>query len=115
MHDQLAKLAYSGQWNDVLALLSQQPDLATAASTGKGYTPLHQAAWHGAGLSVIGTLLALGSDRRLLTQKGQTACDIARSRHPDREDLHYILSPSTRSVAQLLRKLIAETPGLFSD
>jgi hypothetical protein len=81
----------------------------------RGYTPLHQAAWHGAGLPVIGALLALGADRRLSTKEGQTARDIAQSRYPDREDLHYILSPSTRSLAQLLRKLIAETPGLFSD
>jgi hypothetical protein len=115
MQDQLAGLAYNGQWKDVLALLGQQPDLANAASAGKGYTPLHQAAWHGAELPVIGALLALGADRRLSTKKGQTACDIARSRHPDRQDLHYILSPSTRSLAQLLRKLIAESPSLFAD
>jgi len=115
MQGQLVRLAYDGQWKDVLALLGQQPDLANAASTGKGYTPLHQAAWHGAGLPVIGALLALGADRRLSTKEGETARDIARSRHPDREDLQYILSHSTRSLAQLLRKLIAETPGLFSD
>lgn len=115
MQDQFAKLAYNGRWEDILALLGQQPDLANAASTGKGYTPLHQAAWHGAGLPVIGALLAFGADRHLSTNEGQTAHDIARSRHPDREDLHYILSPSTRSLAQLLRKLIAEKPDLFSD
>jgi hypothetical protein len=115
MQDQLARLAYNGRWKDVLTLLGQQPDLANAASARKGYTPLHQAAWHGAGLTVIGALLALGADRRLPTKEGETACDIARSRHPDREDLQYILSPSTRSLAQLLRKLIAETPDLFSD
>lgn len=115
MQDQLAGLAYNGQWKDVLALLAQRPDLANAVSSGKGYTPLHQAAWHGADLSVIGALLALGADRRLLTKEGNTARDIAQSRHPDREDLPYILAPSTRSLAQLLRKLIAETPRLFSD
>lgn len=115
MQDQLAGLAYSGLWEDVLALLAQQPELTNAASSGKGYTPLHQAAWHGADLSVIGALLARGADRRLLTKEEKTAHDIAQSRHPDREDLHYILAPSTRSLAQLLRKLIAETPRLFSD
>lgn len=67
----------------------------------------------GAGLPVIGALLALGADRRISTKEGQTALDIAQMRYPDREDLHYILSPSNRSLAQLLRKLIAETPGLF--
>lgn len=114
MQDQLARLTYSGQWIDVLVLLGQRPDLANAAGTGKGYTALHQAAWQGAGLSVIGALLTLGADRHLLTADGRTARDIARSRHPEREDLHYLLTPSTRSLAQLLRKLIAETPSLFS-
>jgi hypothetical protein len=115
MQDELARLTYGGLWDDVLALLVRQPDLVNAASSGKGYAPLHQAAWHGAGLPVIGALLALGADRRLSTKDGKTARDIARSRHPEREDLHYILTPSTRSLAQLLRKLIAETPRLFSD
>ena len=114
MQDQLAEFAYNGRWTDVLDQLRQQPEFATAASAGKGYTPLHQAAWHGADLSVIGALLALGSDRSLLTKEGQTALDIARSRHPQRNDLHYILTPSVRSLAQLIRKLITETPDLFS-
>jgi hypothetical protein len=115
MQDRLARLAYNGQWSDVIALLSERPDLVNSASSGNRYTPLHQAAWHGSDLSVIGALLGLGADRSLSTKEGQNARDIARSRHPDREDIYYILSPSTRSVAQLLRKLIAETPGLFSD
>ena len=42
MQDQLASLAYNGQWKDVLALLGQQPDLTNATSAGKGYTALHQ-------------------------------------------------------------------------
>jgi Ankyrin repeats (many copies) len=115
MQDQLSGLAYNGQWKDLLVLLRQHPYLINAASTGKGYTPLHQAAWHGASLPVIGALLAFGADRHLATKEGQTASAIAQSRHPEREDLHYILFPSTRTLAQLLRKLIAETPDLFSD
>jgi ankyrin repeat protein len=107
MRGQLATLAYNGQWTDLLALLRHQPDLpmpSNAASTGKGYTPLHQAAWHGAGLPVVGALLALGADRRLSTKEGQTARDIARSRHY----LHYILSPSTRSLRLSSLQLIVE-------
>ena len=45
MQDQLASLAYHGQWKELLALLRQKPYLANAAGSGKGYTPLHQAAW----------------------------------------------------------------------
>ena len=33
---QLATLAYNGQWKELLALRHEQPDLANAASTGKG-------------------------------------------------------------------------------
>jgi hypothetical protein len=50
-----------------------------------------------------------------MTGKHETASDIARSRHPERLDLYYLLTPSVRSLTQLLRKLIAETPGLFHD
>jgi hypothetical protein len=113
MQDQLASLAYNGQWDSVLSLLRQRPDLANATSAGKGYTALHQAAWHGADVPVIGALLALGAAPRLMTSKRETASDIARRRHPERADLDYLLRPSARSLAQLLRKLIAETPGLF--
>jgi hypothetical protein len=113
MQEQLAKLAYTGQWKSVLALLRKKPDLVNAASAEKGYTPLHQAAWHGAALRVIQALLVLGANRFLVTKEGKTACDIARLRHPHREDLHYILLPTTRNLAQLLRKLIADTPDLF--
>ncbi len=115
MQDQLASLAYDGKWDGVLSLLRQRPDLINAASSGKGYAALHQAAWHGAGLPVLGALLALGASPRLLTSKHETANDIARARHPERVDLHYVLTPSVRSLAQLLRKLIAETPELFHD
>lgn len=115
MHDELSSLSYNGEWKDVLALLGQQPALVNAVSGSKGYTPLHQAAWHGANLSIVGALLAYGADRNLVTKDGKTARDIAHSRHSDREDLQYVLSPRDRSLAQLLRKLIAETPRLFSD
>ena len=108
MQDQLVKLAYNGKWSDVVALLGRQPELANAQSAGKGYTALHQAAWHGAELPIIGALLSLGADRSLLTREGLSARDIAESRHPSREDLRYILLPSKRSLSQLLRKLVAD-------
>ncbi|MET3962816.1 hypothetical protein ABIE44_002750 [Marmoricola sp. OAE513] len=41
------------------------------------YTPLHQAAWHGAPVEVVEELLALGSWRTLRTARGQRAVDIA--------------------------------------
>lgn len=115
MHEQLAKFAYNGQWADLTALLRHKPDLVNNAGPGKGYTPLHQAAWHGADLSLVGALLKAGASRNLCTTEGRNAYDIAQARHPKREELHYLLAPSRRSLSQLLRKLIAEHPALFSD
>jgi ankyrin repeat protein len=52
MKAKVFELAYKGEWDDLLALLRAQPDLVNSESELKGYTPLHQAAWHGASLSV---------------------------------------------------------------
>lgn len=41
--------------------------------------------------------------------------DIALEKHPEREDLHFLLSDRSRSLAPLLRKLVAEMPELFTD
>lgn len=112
----LTELAFRGDWNSLLPLLRQHPDLVTAATESKAYTVLHQAAWHGASLPVIGELLALGADpHRKTSNKHQTAQDIAIERHPNRPDLDYILTPRSRSVSQMMRKLIADNPSYFSD
>jgi hypothetical protein len=75
---------------------------------------LHQAAWHGADLSVIGELLAIGADRGLTTHnKNQTAQDIAQEKHGDRLDLEYVLAPGKRNLSQMMRKVVADNPDLF--
>lgn len=112
----VTELAYRGNWPALLTLLREHPDLVNSASESKAYCALHQAAWHGASLSVVGELLALGADRSLTTQnKHQTAQDIAREKHADRPDLQYILEPRGRTLAQLMRKVVAETPDLFTS
>jgi hypothetical protein len=52
--NQINTLAFRGDWAALLPVLREHPDLVNLASESKGYTPLHQAAWHGASLSVIG-------------------------------------------------------------
>ena len=114
MKSLIARLAYEGQWSELLAWLSEQPEGVNCASEPKGYTPLHQAAWHGASLAVVGKLLALGADPTLRTNdRHQSARDIAASRHPGRDDLHFLLLERRRTLAQLMRKMAAETPTLF--
>jgi hypothetical protein len=109
----IVDLAYRGEWSELLRHLERQPELVNSVSE-KGYTPLHQAAWHGANRQVIGTLLALGADTAARTfNRGQTPADIALDKHPAKEDLHFLLHAGGRSPAQLLRKVLADRPGLF--
>ncbi|MDY3565645.1 hypothetical protein [Enterobacter hormaechei] len=63
---QISELAYKGQWEPLLNVLENYPSFINAASE-KGYTPLHQAAWHGAKRPVIGKLLRMGADETLAT------------------------------------------------
>jgi hypothetical protein len=114
MRAEVVELAYKGEWEGLLALLRRQPDLVNSTSQPKGYAPLHQAAWHGASLSVVGELLMLGSDPTLCTNnKSQSPRQIAAEKHPGREDLQFLLVERRRSLAQLMRKVAAETSDLF--
>ncbi|WP_278401760.1 hypothetical protein [Stutzerimonas kunmingensis] len=110
----ITEMAFHGQWDALLEVLRQSPERVNEASEGKGYAPLHQAAWHGASLSVIGELLSLGADtRRVTLKKQQTAQQIAIEKNPERGDLAYILAPRPLSLSRLIRRLVVEEPALF--
>lgn len=116
MKTRVVELAYKGEWEHLLALLRRQPELVNSASEHKGYTPLHQAAWHGAKPAVIGGLLALGANPTLRTiNKGQTARDIALEKHKARADLHFLLADKGRTAGQLMRKVAADNKGYFES
>ena len=113
MTAQVNELAYRGAWGELLHLLERQPEQVNASSA-KGYTPLHQAAWHGAGPRVLGRLLALGADPTARTiSRNQSPADIAFEKHPLRDDLYFLLHVSSCSPAQLLRKFAADNARLF--
>ena len=115
MDKKVVEFAFHAKWGALLALLRIHPHLANTASCPRGYTPLHQAAWHGADLSVVGELLAIGADRGIKTHnKNQTAQEIAKEKHADRLDLQYVLAPGNRNLSQMMRKVVAENPDLFS-
>jgi hypothetical protein len=115
MTAEVVELAYKGEWRELLQYLESQPHLVNSLSS-KGYTPLHQAAWHGANPRVIGALLALGGDASARTfSRDQSAADIALEKHPEREDLRFLLNDRSGFLASLLRKLIADKPELFTD
>lgn len=116
MNPSVNELAYGGQWDQLLQLLRQHPERVNSASEAKGYTPLHQAAWHGANPDVVGALLALGANPTLRTiSKEQTARAIALEKHPSRGDLAFLLVENGRTAAQLVRKVLAEHPDFFTD
>lgn len=115
VNDTVLKLAFQGEWETLLPILRDYPHLVNLPSEPKGYTPLHQAAWHGANLSVIGELLSLGADRSTTTNtKRQTAYDIVVEKHKKAE-LEYLLFPQKATLAQIIRKVVAAEPQLFTD
>lgn len=114
MTNDVTLLAFKGEWGRLLELLVEHPELVHVASESKGYTPLHQAAWHGADLPVVNQLLRFGARRhtRTLSQR-QTAADIAAEQHPEREDLAYVLTERRATIAQVLRMTLARNRDLF--
>lgn len=114
VNDKVLRLAFQGEWDALLPILRDYPHLINLPSEPKGYTPLHQAAWHGVNLSVIGELLSLGADRSATTHtKRQTAYDIVIEKHK-RPDLKYLLFPQKVTIAQIIRKVVATEPQLFN-
>lgn len=115
VNDKVLRLAFQGEWDALLPILRDYPHLVNLPSEPKGYIPLHQAAWHGANLSVIGELLTLGADRSATTNtKRQTAYDIVIEKHK-RPDLEYLLFPQKVTIAQIIRKVVTIERQLFTD
>jgi hypothetical protein len=77
--DEFADRARDGDWQAVLAAIEQSPSLVNTWRPGgpSWYTPLHQAAWHGASESVVHALLTHGAWRTLRTAAGDRPLDIA--------------------------------------
>ena len=116
MSTQITELAYLGNWSALLRVLEADPGHVNSFREPNQYTPLHQAAWHGAPTDVVGALLRLGADPSLKTaSKQQTSHEIAAEKHPGREDLQYLLAPRRLSIAQLIRKVVATSLELFTE
>ena len=97
VRDRLADAASEADWTTVLTTLETASHLVNASRLGsrRGYSPLHQAAWHGAPRDVVEELLDLGAWRTLRTGLyGQRATDVAAERgHGETAEL---LAPSPR-------------------
>ncbi|MEV4392120.1 ankyrin repeat domain-containing protein [Nonomuraea sp. NPDC049607] len=93
--DELADAARDANWPAVFDLLEEHPDWINGARVGgtSGYTPLHQAAWHGADADIAHRLIARGAWRTLRTAQGEQAAAIAA-----RLGHHHLLEPLTPVV-----------------
>ncbi|MFC4507404.1 MULTISPECIES: ankyrin repeat domain-containing protein [Streptomyces] len=80
--DQLADAARDGDWETVFQILDDDPALinSTRLEGRSQYTPLHQAAWHGALTETVERLLAYGAWRTLRTSAGKRPIDISEER-----------------------------------
>ncbi|MFJ9916843.1 hypothetical protein [Actinacidiphila glaucinigra] len=87
--DELADAARNGNWPRVMNIVYRKPNAwpdtqgwanAVRLNGKRHYTPLHQAAWHGAPVDVVEFLLNNGAWRTLRTSTGQRPVDIAQER-----------------------------------
>jgi hypothetical protein len=99
--DPLADAAKAGDWEVVFRLTDGVRGSVNSWRVGgrSFYTPLHQAAWHGASTDVVDRLVARGAWRTVTTADGLTPLDIAKSRG----HVHLLepLSPTARSRDRL--------------
>ena len=77
--DALADAARDGRWDEVFTRLDRDPTLVNAWRPGgpSWYTPLHQAAWHGADADLVRRLLTYRPWLTLRTASGDRPLDIA--------------------------------------
>lgn len=85
--ERLADIAKAGDWDRAFALLHERPHVLSAnswrPSGASNFTPLHQAAWHGASVPVVERLVELGAWRTLRAGNGRRPVDIARQHGHD--------------------------------
>ncbi|MEO8815627.1 MAG: ankyrin repeat domain-containing protein [Mycobacterium sp.] len=104
----LADAAKEGDWPVVLKLLDTNHALSVNQWRPGGpqwFTPLHQAAWHGAPAEVVVKMLGHGALRSLPDAKGRTAHDVAVEKQQSAELVALLApapSPLTRERALAL-------------
>jgi hypothetical protein len=96
LRQRLAAAAKDYDWNRVLAVLSEHPELINTTRPGGSslYAPLHQAAHGGAPAETVHKLIGLGAWRTLQNGRGERPVDIAERR--DHPHLLGILAPDLK-------------------
>lgn len=108
----LADAAKAARWDEVMAVLGEPLVSPNQWRFGgdSWFTPLHQAAWHGAALPVVSSLVERGALRSLRAHDGRTPYDVAADRGHDH--LLAALSPPPSPLAP--ERIAALEAGLAS-
>ena len=113
-----ADAAKAGDWSAVLLMLNdptQQIDINWWRPGGTAwFTVLHQAAWHGAPVNVVASLIGRGALLSLTESQGRTAYDVFKDRE---REIHSgtAVGVDARARTLLERCLKPVTPALASD
>ncbi|MEU3889372.1 ankyrin repeat domain-containing protein [Streptomyces sp. NPDC029041] len=80
--DGFSDRARDADWGRLFEALGEWPEWVNLPRPGNrsGFSPLHQAAWHGADFAVVSRLIAHGAWRTQRTRDGRRPVDIARER-----------------------------------
>jgi hypothetical protein len=102
----LADAAKAGRWPEVFEVLELNWVSVNQWRLGGSswFTPLHQAAWHGAPTSVVSDLLDRGALRALPAHDGRTPYDVARA-HDHTHLLELLTPPRTRLTRERIAAL----------
>lgn len=110
----LADAAKAGDWPMVFRLLDQPDAMVRVNDWRPGgtawFTPLHQAAWHGAPTSVASELVARGALRSLTDSRGRTALDV----RTERNSAEFVSKGAGAQSYLALRGLLAPPPSPLS-
>lgn len=104
--NQLADAARAGKWSTVLRLLDEASGLVNVNGWRPGgtawFTPLHQAAWYGAPVTVAAELVARGALRSLTNARGRTPHDVRLARDAKERSKKGLAAPSHLALRSFL-------------
>jgi len=105
--DALADAARAANWAAVFRVLKQEPSFVNGWRIGgtSWFTPLHQAAYHGASVSVVEQLLKVGAWRTVRSQSGERPADVAKRRGHARLAAHLRPARARRMSVETLERM----------
>lgn len=109
----LADAARDAQWDRVFALLHEKPGAINSSRVdgASWFTPLHQAAYHGASQQVVLRLIGMGALRTIQNARGERPVDVALRR--GHNHLVAALTPEVKHSVPM--GVLLKIQGFFHD